>query len=52
MRRLQVEDGVVNQPAKCRHCAQSHVMRLMPNRCQYINRQVVKMQVRRSCEHT
>ncbi len=33
------------EPVQCRYCQNKHVMRLLPNRSQYINRQIVKMQV-------
>jgi hypothetical protein len=41
-----VEEGAVAEPKQCPHCGQKHTLRLLPNRSQYINRQIVKMQAR------
>jgi hypothetical protein len=35
-----VEDGAVTEPTKCAHCARNYTLRMLPNRSQYINRQV------------
>eukprot|EP00879_Flechtneria_rotunda_P020435 GHRR01021500.1.p1 GENE.GHRR01021500.1~~GHRR01021500.1.p1 ORF type:complete len:510 (+),score=166.40 GHRR01021500.1:266-1795(+) len=39
-----VTHGIVNVPTACNNCRAKQTMRIIPNRCAYLNRQIVKMQ--------